>query len=234
MLELQRDWWQAIGRAIAIAGAALAASFAWAEAPGESLCPLSSFADASDTSLLVLATSGPAKRPLPSFAEVEQIVAAHFSKAELEGDTVISKGQVKPMFYALAKAGWRVEDAEEIYKLVPDDDSFLVQQMRSTDGVSFARDVAQFPGAWDTIDRLAAMPFGHNTIRALVRGPDGYKMIEYITTTPGGANMAAMLSQAPTGRDFMAPTGKIYTVSMLMERLKQSYAAAKASQPQAT
>lgn len=171
---------------------------------------------------------------LPTFKEVKKIVAKHFSKAELAGATVISRSQVKPLFYALLNAGWRVKEAEEIYKLVPDDDDFIVKQLRTPDGVDFAKDVAKFPGAWDTIERLAKMPHGHSTIERLVKGPDGYKMIEYITTTPGGQNMATMLSEAPEGKDFKKPTGKVYTIPMLMDRLKQSYDAARAAGPQPT
>jgi hypothetical protein len=188
----------------------------------------------SATKTAKLARSKPSggEKELPPFTDVEKIVAGHFSKAELAGDTVISRSQVKPLFGKLLKAGWRVKEAEEIYKHVPADDDFIVEQLRTTKGVGFGNDVSAFPGAWDTIDRLAELPHGRSTIRRLVKGPDGYKMIEYITTSRGGANMATMLSQAPGGNAFKKPTGKIYTVPMLMDRLKESYTRARAGEPQ--
>jgi len=38
--------------------------------------------------------------------------------------------------------------------------------------------------------------------------------------------LGKQLSNAPNGRNFNAPTGRIYTVAMLLARLQQSHAAA--------
>lgn len=52
-------------------------------------------------------------------------------------------------------------------------------------------------------------------------------MIEYLTTASGGIAMGNMLSQSPNGRDFNDATGRIYTMSLLLEQLEKDWAAAQ-------
>jgi hypothetical protein len=109
---------------------------------------------------------------------------------------------------------------------VPQDGEFLVTQLRTRAGAKFARQIARLPGGYDRLEKLSRLPNGHQTIRDLIKGPDGYKLIQYMTTAPGGAELGRMLSKAPKGRRFNRPTGRIYTVEMLLERLGQEHRAA--------
>ncbi len=56
-------------------------------------------------------------------------------------------------------------------------------------------------------------------------------MIQYMTTAQGGKEMGKMLSQAPQGADFNKPTGRIYTVPMLLKHLQEEYRAAEKNPP---
>jgi hypothetical protein len=83
-----------------------------------------------------------------------------------------------------------------------------------------------YPNGYDRIDRLSRLPLGQQTVRDLIRGPGGEKMVAYMTTASGGKELGKMLSNDPQGKQFNAPTGRIYTVAMLLDRMKQSQAAA--------
>ena len=48
-------------------------------------------------------------------------------------------------------------------------------------------------------------------------------MLQYMTETRGGENMGKQLSKAPKGKNFNKPTGRIYTVDMLLDVLKNLY-----------
>ena len=47
-----------------------------------------------------------------------------------------------------------------------------------------------------------------------------------MTTAPGGKELGKQLSDDPDGKRFNTPTGRIYTVPLLLSRLQESYAAA--------
>jgi len=161
---------------------------------------------------------------LPPFADVQRVVQAHFqAKPDYKPGDIIARGDIKPVFSALAQIGFEVADAKAILESVPADNDFLVTSLRSAAGRRFMQQVARYPMSYDRLDRLGRLPHGRQTVRDLIKGPDGYKMIDYMTTAHGGREMGKMLSKAPKGKDFNAPTGRIYTVDQLLKRLKQSY-----------
>jgi len=157
----------------------------------------------------------------------EKVVLQHFAKLRgyRPGD-IISAGDVKPVLKMLENTGFGAADRKEILADVPGDGDLLVKSLRTKAGRRFMREVAKYPGAYDRLDRLVRMPQGKATLQALIGGPDGYKMVEYLTTTRGGANLGKQLSNTPKGGKFNSPTGRIYTVEMLLARLKTSHAAA--------
>jgi len=70
------------------------------------------------------------------------------------------------------------------------------------------------------------LPHGEQTVHDLIRGPGGDELIKYLTATRGGASMGKLLSHSSGAADFNKPTGRIYTVAALVDRLQKSYAAA--------
>ncbi len=167
-------------------------------------------------------------KPLPSFADVREAVIRHFEllPGYRPGD-IIARSDVAPLFGRLGRLGFSVANREAILKKVPTDGDFLVRELRTRRGRKFMRRIANYPDAYDRLDRLSRLPHGKRTVHDLIRGPGGYKMIKYMTTTPGGKNLGRQLSNAPKGTDFNKPTGRIYTVKLLLAHLKLSYAAAK-------
>jgi len=167
------------------------------------------------------------QEPLPSFSDVKEVVLREFGRfPNHQPADNISCGQVEPVFQQLAGLGWKVADWREILEAVPADGDFLVEQLRTPAGRKFMREIAKYPNAYDRLDRLSRLPHGKKDIKALIRGPGGHKLLEYMTTTSGGRNLGKQLSNAPKGRNFNDPTGRIYTVKLLLARLKKSYTAA--------
>jgi hypothetical protein len=184
-----------------------------------------------------VASGGKAKpKPVPQFSEVTQAVLRHFqAKPDYRSGDLITRDDVAPLLGRIERMGLPLPDAKRILENVPAKDSFLVQQLGTPDGRKFMRRIAGYPNAYDRLDRLSRLPRGQRIVRELIKGPGGEKMIEYMTTAQGGKELGKMLSDDPHGADFNAPTGRIYTVNMLLARLQQSHAAAlKAAKKAAT
>ncbi|HLA85959.1 MAG TPA: hypothetical protein VJL29_14300 [Thermoguttaceae bacterium] len=184
--------------------------------------------------LLAVAGRPAAAADPPKWDDVKKAVMAYFERLpDYKRGDLLSRSQVEPVFGALERLGWRVAARKALVESVLPDNDPLVQQLRTPAGRKFARQVAGVPDGYDRLDRLRRLPRGRQNVENLIRGPDGYLMIEYMTTTPGGRNLGGMLSRAPKGKGFNQSTGRIYTVDMLLERLKQEYAKAFAIQKQA-
>jgi hypothetical protein len=183
------------------------------------------------------ADSKPAKavapNELPPFSVIEQIVRRHFADKHYGDKTLISQGDVAPLFPRFVKAGWQVADRDQIIGDVLPDNDFMVQQLRTPQGRAFAAQIARYPEGYDRADRLRLLPRGERFLSDMVRGPDGYKLIQYMDMTPGGQYLGVQLSRIPEGRDFNKPTGRIYTCPQLIQRLRQSYQAEREKRKQA-
>jgi hypothetical protein len=172
-------------------------------------------------------------KQLPAWPGVDQAVVSYFEALPgYQPGALIVRSEVRALLRRLEQMGWRVAEGKEILALVPGDGEFLATALRTPGGRKFMSRVAQYPDGYDRLDRLSRLPRGQRMVQDLIRGPDGYKLIEYMTTTPGGFNLGSQLANAPDGRDFNKPTGRIYTVKMLRQRLYASYQeAAKATAP---
>jgi len=166
-------------------------------------------------------------KPIPPFTEVEKSVQEYFKAIKgFQKNDLLTRKMVEPLLKQLQKSGLPLSDAAQILAKVPSEDEFLAVQLSSERGRQFMRRISKYPDGYDRVDRLSRMPHGQQTIRDLIRGPGGEKMIEYMTTTTGGTELGNQLSNSPTGKQFNEPTGRIYTMSLLLERLQRSHAAA--------
>jgi len=164
-------------------------------------------------------------KPLPSFKIIKEVVDSHF--ASLPGykpGNIISRSEVKPLFEKFKLLCWEVSDRRAILDDVLADGSFLVVELRRPAGRRFMRRISKYPNAYDRLDRLSRLPHGHKTVLALINGKGGYEMIEYMTTSKGGIAIGKQLSNAPKGANFNKPTGRIYTVKILIDRLREAHA----------
>ncbi len=172
------------------------------------------------------ADSSHAKRPLPSWSEVEQIVKhALASRPGYQPGDIIAKSDVKKALVKLEAHGWKVADAEKILKQTPGDEEFIVQQLRAPAGWNFMRHVATYPDGYDRVDRMLHLPRGPTIVADLITNPGGYKLFQYMTTAPGGIEMGRMLESTPGGQDFNDSTHRLYADKRLLERLHKSYLA---------
>ncbi len=154
------------------------------------------------------------------------MVKLHFEKMRgFQANGIIVESEVAPLFGKLKKTGWNIrkDDRENILKRVLSDNSFLAKELRTPAGRKFAAEIYKYPDGFDRLDRMSRMPQGKDTVKRLIIGPGGYKMIQYMTTAPGGKNLGKQLSNTPKGGKFNSPTGRIYTVKMLLDDLKKLY-----------
>ena len=166
-------------------------------------------------------------KPIPSFAEVRRTVLEYFEEQpDFKSGDLITRDEVAPLLSLLKKQGLPLADAKEILKKTPAKGEFLVDQLSTKGGRKFMRQISAYPNAYDRLDRLGRLPHGKQTVRDLIRGPGGEKMIEYMTTTQGGKELGKQLSNAPDGKRFNRPTGRIYTMALLLDQLEQSRTAA--------
>jgi hypothetical protein len=166
----------------------------------------------------------PAK--LPKWAAIELVVRKHFADQKgFESNDMITRSLSEPVFKKLAAAGWTVPDQAKILPRLPADSDFVVQQLSSTAGKEFMRSISSYADGYDRLDKLSKLPDGKSSIRTLVKGPGGYKLLQLMTSETGRPQIADLLSHSPKGRTFDEPTGKLYTVDALLERLEQSYQA---------
>jgi hypothetical protein len=167
-------------------------------------------------------------KPLPPLSEVREIVLRHFALLpDYRPGDIIARSEVEPLFLQLQLIGWTVTDRKAILRKVPADNDFLIRKLGTSRGRKFMRRIANYPNAYDRLDRLSWLPRGRQTVHDLIHKTGGEEMIKYLTTASGGTELGKMLSKAPKGTNFNKPTGRIYTVKMLWDRLKKSHAEAK-------
>jgi len=160
---------------------------------------------------------------LPDWSKVVRTVRDYFAAIEQPAHEIISRDQTLALLDRLTALGFKSPDRAQILEQIPTEEDFLVVELRTRNGRAFMEDIAEYPHAYDRLDRLSRLPRGKQMVRDLIRGPDGYKLIEYMTTAAGGRELGRQLSRTPKGKKFNEPTGRIYTQAMLLKRLKQSY-----------
>lgn len=172
----------------------------------------------------------------PEFVHIEQAVRAHFkSLPDFQAGDIITRGQVEPLLRQEKLLGWLGTERRAILDHLLQDDDYLVAELRSPAGRDFVPQIAQYPNGLDRLDRLSRLNNGKKALQNVLRARDGYKLIETLATTPNGKALGKSLAKSPSGVDFNKPTGRIYTVDMLVAQLKQLHEAhrVKASgQPQ--
>ncbi|MDZ7616997.1 MAG: hypothetical protein U1E05_08335 [Patescibacteria group bacterium] len=162
---------------------------------------------------------------LPPFAAVKSTVEQHYAAiSEFEQGDLITRDQVEPLLAQLDRLGWNVADGQAILGQTLPPGEFLPGQLRgSKKGLAFMRAVSGMPLAYDRLDRLARLPHGKQTVHDMIHKAGGTELVQYLTTAKGGKELGKMLTHAPRGHDFNKPTGRIYTVSQLLDQLEASY-----------
>ena len=185
--------------------------------------------------ILVTATTAYAAAAPPKKANAKKFPAWTEAKAtvvrQLQGrrgyrnGDILSQSDVERAMTALAKSGWKVADRKQIVAATLADNDFLVRHLRSRRGVPFMRKLGGNRQAYDRLDRLRRMPLGARRIPELINNPGGFTLIQYMVKTPGGRNLGRYLNQTRGTKNFNKATGRIYTQTQLLYRLKAAHAA---------
>ena len=204
-------------------------------AHGEPLPESSEKTDETDEKPLSEATDAVAtseKKPLPEFPQIEKAAAEYFAKLpDYQPGGVITRPEAEGFFASLETLGWNPDNRQEILAKVPPPDDFLVEELRTRSGKKFMGRIATYPEALDRLDRLSQLAYGKRHVKGLVNGRGGDQWIKYITTDKRGIELSRSMSRAKNGADFDKPTGRVYTVQMLLDELEASHKKAKQVAP---
>ncbi len=172
------------------------------------------------------------KEQVKSFQDVQQIFEWHF--ANLSGyqtGMLLTTRDVKPLFDLLARAGWEVQNRDEILNRVIPSGSFLGKTLRTAKGDQFYRKISRNSGGMDHVERLSKLPHGQKSIQRLVYElPMGADFIKAISTSAGGEYLDRSVSKTRKGKNFGKKTGRIYTEDALSTALQASFADFQGSQ----
>jgi hypothetical protein len=165
--------------------------------------------------------------PQLKLEKVEETVWRYFrSQPKFQVWMLITKEQVEPLLSGLVRMGFNLSDAKAILEKLPAGNEFLVAELYSPAGRKFMERIAKYPEAYDRLDRLSRLPHGRQIVHDLIYRAGGEQMIQYLTTT-SEKELSKMISNGTVGADFNKPTGRIYTVPMLLVQLQEQYRAAE-------
>lgn len=175
---------------------------------------------------------------LPPFEDVEQVVDRYYvSQKDFRPTDLISQRDAQAIFDQLKRIGWDVADQKQITSQVLPDNHFLIQLLRSPAGKKFMRKTSSFGLIYDRLDRVSMQPGGRQLITDLIKLPNSEQFAKQ-KTTQGDPDLVALLPKDILGNNqqianYSKPTGKIYTQSDLLDRLKTSHKLAleKANNP---
>lgn len=167
--------------------------------------------------------------PIRNFEDVKAIVAAHFrSVPKFQKGDLISRSAAQQLFQRLKQFGWQVQDEKEILSLTLEDNDFLIKTFKSSKGRSFLKTISGYPEGIDRVDRLSRMPNGKKNVYDLVHKiPNGSDWIKSLTSQSNGQKVSSRLAETPHGKGFDKPTGRLYFIDDLVERLQISFEKAK-------
>ena len=175
------------------------------------------------------AGANPRRWRLPSLAVVGRTVTRHFELLpDYEPGNIVSRSDVEPLFTHLKQMGWNVANYRSILHKVPSDLDFLVGQLRTPAGREFMRQVGESPNVYDRLERIAWLPRGREIVYQLINQPGGAELARSLATATDHKKVGKLISKTTKVKaDFLQPTGRIYTVKMLLAQLQKTYAVAK-------
>src|SRR5690349_699594 len=92
---------------------------------------------------------------LPPFQTVEQLVSSYFGGLkDYRANDLLARDHVKSLLEEIARAGWKVADADDILADVLSERDPLVKRLRTKAGKKFMRQAGNYPLAYDRMDHL--------------------------------------------------------------------------------
>ena len=165
---------------------------------------------------------------LPPFSDVQKVVEDSFaSQKGREPKDLISRSEAEQALQKVQELGWDIEDMSEIAELTLPDQHVMVKTFQTKDGRRFMRHISGRELMYDRLDRISEVSGGSRLIQDIVKLPDGER---YARPKPGGGipDLLDLLPKGASGQtrripDYHKPTGHLYTVEALIERLSESY-----------
>ncbi len=164
----------------------------------------------------------------PEYARVRSIIEARLlAQPDFRRSDLISRGDVASALREVEALGWKDVSRSEVISQMLDDGEFLVRELRSPQGRTFMRRVADYRLIYDRLDRVSRAPGGHALIHDLIKLPDGHRYAR-METPPGVPSLTDLLPKGLSGKtprikDLDKPTGRVYTLDELLRRLETSH-----------
>ncbi len=174
----------------------------------------------------VQAGEGP-DSPLPAFQHVEGMIRAHFEEAKLGPTGLVTREDVQALITKLGKAGWQVEDQQEILSRTLPESHVLVKTLRNKRGQRFTKKASKYKLLYDRLERISDVPGGKKLLRDLMKLPDAHRYARP-RASRGVPDLVSLLPKTGDGKkrrvkDYHQPTGNLYTQEDVLARLKESY-----------
>lgn len=149
-----------------------------------------------------------------SVAKFRRIVAEFVAKHKVPTNEIISQQDVLPLLAVLESAGM-ILDRKELMKMIPGDQSSLVQLLRTPNGRKFIGQTSNNKLMFDRLERIGNEPGGKRLLRDLMKLPDAARYAK-IDTGPGVPDLIDFLPKSGSSKtrrvkDYKKPTGKLYT-----------------------
>lgn len=184
--------------------------------------------------LLVLTIGIPVPLPgaeptkLPAFGNIRRAVEEHLAELrKRQAADILTRSDIQPLFSKFKQLGWVVSEEQELSSRLLSDADPLVRLLREPSGVKLLSQLSNEPLVYDRLDRLMREPGGNRMLTDLVKLPDAarYVRAQRPRAVPG---LVDFLPKGASGKtrqvpNYDQPTGKIYTVSQLLEELEHSY-----------
>lgn len=168
------------------------------------------------------------QQKLPSFSEISAITDAHFAQqSNWQPTRLVTQSEVRPLLVKFDRAGWTIDDQDELLRKFLSAGDPVVRILRSSDGKKFAKQVSSYKLIYDRLDRIATEQGGQRLLVDLMKLPDAKRFAKQ-ETTPGVPDLIDFLPKDRSGKtrrvkDYDKPTGKIYVVADLKKELQTLY-----------
>ena len=169
----------------------------------------------------------PAVKPMISADQLRQIIGEEMAKKQgFEPADLISQDDAENILNALNHYGWKVADAQDILDHLLPKDHIVVSTFKTQKGTRFMRKVDGYELIYDRLHRTAELPGGKALVRDIVKLPNG-EIYAKMKPAPGNPNFTDLLPKGRNGltpppTNFDKPTGYIYTIAQLQQRLEAS------------
>lgn len=169
----------------------------------------------------VAAAKAPAKKPPVTPEQLRAVIQEKLTKNPYyTPGALLSRHDVEPIFNYLLERGVTIAaDQEELYDSILPDNAHLVRLLKTPNGRTFMKNIANDPTAYDRLERLSWNPDGRRLIEGFINSKDGVTKFQNLKTGDQIGKLSKSLAADSRITDYLLPTGHIHTADALTKSL---------------